>query len=109
MAMNQSCFALKAKTISNEIAFLYIQKSLRKLLGKANGAVFDALTSKDIKEETIYRLSADVETNIQQAIKPLFDEILAHQFENERLSLLRDSVLPRLMSGEIDVDSIEVD
>ena len=109
MAMNQSCFALKPKRIAPELAYLYVQKSLRKLLGKANGAVFDALTSKDIKEETINRLDGAVETEITRKVKPLFDLILDNQFANQRLNTLRNSLLPKLMSGEIDVDSIRLD
>ena len=108
MAMNQSCFALKGKKVSNYLVYLYVQKALRRLLGKANGAVFDALTSKDIKDEVIYRISDTAEKEIDAAIAPLFDLILANQFENERLRLTRDSLLPKLMSGEVDVNDVEV-
>ena len=109
MAMNQSCFALKPKKIAPELAYLYVQKSLRKLLGKPTGAVFDALTSKDIKEETINRLNDAVEIEITRRVTPLFNLILDNQFANQRLNTLRDSLLPKLMSGEIDVDSIQLD
>lgn len=39
--------------------------------------------------------------------KPLFDAILSNQKENIRLSMLRDTLLPKLMSGELDVSNID--
>lgn len=37
---------------------------------------------------------------------PLFDTILANKIETQALSLLRDALLPKLMSGEIEVDEV---
>lgn len=41
--------------------------------------------------------------DFQDKVKPFFDKIALIQKENSRLSLLRDTLLPRLMSGEIEV------
>lgn len=41
-------------------------------------------------------------------VSPYFKKIIQNQDANKRLSELRDSLLPKLMSGEIDVDSIEL-
>ena len=41
-------------------------------------------------------------------IKPLYEKIILNYKENEILSSLRDSLLPKLMSGEIDVSKIEL-
>ena len=40
--------------------------------------------------------------------KPLFETILLKQKENISLSTLRDALLPKLMSGEIDVSSLDI-
>lgn len=40
--------------------------------------------------------------------RPLFDTILSNQKENINLSELRDALLPKLMSGELDVSNIEL-
>ena len=40
--------------------------------------------------------------------KPLFEKILANQQENQRLATLRDTLLPKLMNGEIDVSEVEI-
>lgn len=40
--------------------------------------------------------------------RPLFDTILSNQKENINLSELRDTLLPKLMSGELDVSEIDL-
>ena len=39
---------------------------------------------------------------------PLIDQIYSYRAENKRLSLLRDTLLTKLMSGEIDVSDIQL-
>lgn len=41
-----------------------------------------------------------------QVAKFIFEKIRINQIENEKLTQLRDTLLPKLMSGEIDVDKI---
>lgn len=41
-------------------------------------------------------------------VTPMYDTISANLIENQTLAALRDTLLPRLMSGEIDVSSIEI-
>lgn len=40
--------------------------------------------------------------------EPMFQEILNNSIENLRLSTLRDFLLPKLMTGEIDVSSVQL-
>ena len=39
---------------------------------------------------------------------PMFQKVLDNGIENQRLSTLRDSLLPKLMSGEIDVSAVQL-
>ena len=41
-------------------------------------------------------------------VSPIFSMILANQQENERLVMLRDTLLPKLMTGELDVSDIDL-
>ena len=41
-------------------------------------------------------------------VSPLFELIGENIQENERLSALRDSLLPQLMSGELDVSALDI-
>lgn len=46
--------------------------------------------------------------NFDSLCNPLFDRILSNQKENIKLSELHDTLLPKLMSGELDVSNIEI-
>ena len=39
-------------------------------------------------------------------MQPIVDEIVSNMVENRKLALLRDALLPKLMSGEIDVSGV---
>ena len=44
----------------------------------------------------------------QGVVSPMFEQIKCNAIENDRLKQLRDSLLPKLMSGELDVSSIQL-
>ena len=50
----------------------------------------------------------DVLMNFSTITQPLFDQQELLEAENQRLAQLRDTLLPKLMSGEIDVSEVEV-
>ena len=101
MAMNQSNYAiLSNKGYSQYFAYLMTLSIVKKLKFKANGAVFDAITSKDFKEQIIIP-NFNVVNRFDSIIQPIFDSILNLGFQNLRLSNLRDTLLPKLMSGQI--------
>lgn len=68
---------------------------------KANGATFDAIVTRDFETETINILSEQDAKEFNQIVKPIFEKILTNQKENINLSNLRDTLLPKLMNGEI--------
>ena len=41
-------------------------------------------------------------------VTPLFEKIGANELENSTLANLRDTLLPKLMAGEIDLDSLNI-
>lgn len=106
MAMNQSCYALVGKNIPQLLVYFYTLKAVERLRHKASGAVFDAITTKDFQTEHIFELSeADTNSFIKIA-EPMYKSILNNSVENQRLVTLRDYLLPKLVSGEIDVSDI---
>ena len=66
-------------------------------------AAIPGINKKDV--ENIYIFSPDNESVIKfgEFAYPLFKQMLKNAIENSRLSLLRDTLLPRLMSGELAV------
>lgn len=41
-------------------------------------------------------------------LQPIYDLIIANRIENKKLAEIRDTLLPRLMSGELDVSDVEI-
>ena len=108
MAMNQSCYALVGKETHQLLVYFYTLKAVDRLKHKASGAVFDAITTRDFESEQIMKLSDDDAKAFLCIAEPMFQKVLNNCIENLRLSTLRDSLLPKLMSGEIDVSAIQL-
>lgn len=108
MAMNQSCYALVGKDTHQLLVYFYTLKAVDRLKHKASGAVFDAITTRDFESESIMKLSdADAKAFLDVAV-PMYQTILSNSSENLRLATLRDALLPKLMSGKIDVSDIQL-
>ena len=103
MAMNQSNYAIKAiDGYSQYYVFFLVKSVVERLIKKSNGAVFSAITSKDFDEEILIPSQKAVE-DFSNVIDGFFRRIFTIGTESSRLSLLRDTLLPRLMSGELEV------
>ena len=47
-------------------------------------------------------------TDFDKIVSPIFEKVLQNQKENLCLTSLRDNLLPKLMSGELDVSNIKL-
>ena len=108
MAMNQSCYALVGKDTHQLLVYFYTLEAVARLKHKASGAVFDAITTRDFESEIIMKLSDDDAKAFLDVAEPIYQAVLSNSIENLRLAALRDSLLPKLMSGGIDVSGIQL-
>lgn len=107
MAMNQSCFAFAGKGIPQSVVYQVIKGAVRSLKSKANGATFAAINTRDLKAETVPILDAKTIVEYDDWARSLHRAIRNNEEKTLQLTALRDTVLPKLMSGEIDVSKIE--
>ena len=108
MAMNQSCYALIGKGIHQLLVYFYTLKAIDRLKHKASGAVFDAIITKDFETEQVFKLSPNDTDTFIRIVEPMYQSILNNSIEKQRLIALRDSLLPKLMSGEIDISNLDL-
>lgn len=89
------------------VELLYLLFSLTNVKGIVTGAVQPKISQQNLKSLPV--IIPDVETlsKLNGIIQPMFAEILLSRHENERLCAIRDSLLSKLMSGEIDVSDID--
>ena len=88
--------------------YLYLRNFNFETLGSTSSIV-KAINSKIVKEIPIIIPNYDEIYNFNSIIKPIFETIKNNQLEIIRLTKLRDTLLPKLMSGEIDVSDINFD
>ena len=78
--------------------------------------IFDAQTGsaqphiypKNIDVLPVAELDGKVVVDYTMKVSPLFELMGKNIMENERLSVLRDTLLPKLMSGELDVSDLDI-
>lgn len=104
MAMNQTNYALLGKqNISQYYVYHITLQLVARLLKKANGAVFNAITTRDFTSEQIVIPPFSTIRQFSDVVKPIYENILLNDVQSNRLSALRDTLLPKLMAGEINV------
>ncbi|MDE5784863.1 MAG: restriction endonuclease subunit S [Prevotella sp.] len=104
MAMNQSCFALRS-TILDAPYYLYYatNNAVNKLKKMANGGVFDAIIIKTFDYTKSIMPPIEIVKSFDERIKPIMDLIQSIQHQSSLLTRQRDLLLPRLMSGKLEV------
>lgn len=104
MAMNQSCYALKAKDgISYTFLFFLAKELIHHLEVKSSGSVFNSIVSSDIEYTILAIPDSNLIENFAQVVEPVFDHIAKNTRENQQLTQLRDWLLPMLMNGQVTV------
>ena len=79
----------------------------KKLMGGTHGSAIPYIVMNDIAKFQV-PFNEPVFNKIAPICKAIIDKIQANEAENEKLSQLRDTLLPKLMSGEIDVSNVDI-
>ena len=108
MAMNQSCYGIRGKKgIADYFVYYVVRDQVGHLQRGGHGSVFNTVTRDTFK---IIKISMGKAQHTQQfgdCIKPFLDQILANNIQNSVLSKLRDTLLPKLLSGELRIPDAE--
>ena len=98
------------KHITPEYLLLYLRSQLgREAITKGTvGAVQQKLPIKNIQAIPIPLLSEKDKNTLLCTLDSIFAEISINVIQSAKLSSLRDTLLPRLMSGELDVSDIDL-
>lgn len=109
MSMNQSCYALIGK---NELSQLFLFSALNNAIGAfkgaANGGVFDAIVVDTFRYIPIVKPEENLIGCFDSFVKPIFEGVENLIKQNQLLKETRDILLPRLMTGMIDVEQLPV-
>ena len=92
------------KLMSAKYLYLY----LKQCDISGTGTTQQQLTVPDFRKTEILIPSKDVMDQFTKTVTPLFDTIWSNQEQNRKLASLRDILLPKLMSGELNVSDIQL-
>ena len=92
----------------NNYMYLSILNSINDLVLKQTGGAQQHINKNDVETHEIIVPSTELISQFDEIIRPLFDQISVNCFEINKLEQLRDTLLPKLMNGEIDLDNIEI-
>ncbi len=73
-----------------------------------DGTVFGSINRKTLKEFPVFLTNDDVIDLLESRLKPIDAMIRQNDDETRALERLRNTLLPKLMSGEIDVSEVEI-
>lgn len=96
------------ENIGTTYVYFLLKKLLPTIEGMASGSTFKEISGAGMKSVPTVMPDADTIQCFNTFCQPIFNEQEILEAENRRLSALRDSLLPKLMSGEIDVSTIDL-
>ncbi|MCO5274273.1 MAG: restriction endonuclease subunit S [Flavobacteriales bacterium] len=105
MAVNQGYIAINGNEgYSNRFIHLWLKANMETVKGHANGSTFQEISKSAFKTiEFIIPPKERVE-EFDQVVESLFDKVKSNQIQTQSLTKLRDTLLPKLMSGEVRVN-----
>jgi len=106
--LNQHLFKVTSKNYDKWFYYIWTCYHLDQFIAMAADK---ATTMGHIKREALANAevlipSAKDYTILGEILAPLYDQVINNRLESRKLALLRDTLLPRLMSGELAVDYI---
>ena len=114
IAKNEICTNQGFKSIVPQKAgtcfiYYFLRNNTSKIESMASGSTFKEASGGLIKLLKVIIPTKEILTNFEKAVQPLFDMQENNEDESIRLSVLRDTLLPKLMSGELSVEEVSFD
>lgn len=103
MAMNQSCFAFEAYNNCSPFVYHLARQLVAHLKNTSTGSVFNAFVASDLKNVFLLLGDSHVRRAYSELVQPMFDGIKAAVKTIDDLTGLRDSLLPLLMNGQVEM------
>lgn len=100
---NQGFKSLVPKKAGTCFLYCFLKYVTPEIENKSTGSTFKEASGSLMKSLKVIMPEQKVFEDFETIVSPLFARIESLEKESSRLSLLRDTLLPRLMSGELEV------
>ncbi len=107
MAMNQSCYGVIGKNnISDEYVYFQLKNAVQTLQQMGHGSVFNTITRDTFKNIKVPFCNEELTNSYSLLVKNYFSKILNNNYQNIALTALRDTLIPKLISGELSLEDL---
>jgi len=107
MAMNQTCYALTTKAGTPVALHCMLRREIDALVNAAHGSVFDTITTNTFARSKVVQPSQIALERFEELAAPLFERVVEGTSAAQTLATLRDTLLPRLISGQLRLPEAE--
>jgi type I restriction enzyme S subunit len=108
MAMNQTCYGLRSKVGTPFALYCNARHFIERLVQGGHGSIFDTITTSTFEATDVLLAPKEVLLAFDKQVTPLFQQVHANLHQSRTLATLRDTLLPKLLSGEWSVASLEL-
>lgn len=108
--LNQHLFKVTSGAYPSWFYYMWTKYHMRRFiaLAKDRATTMGHIKRSALAEAKVLIPPAAVMVELTARMQPLVDEMIARKIEARKLEELRDSLLPKLMSGEIDVSNVDI-
>ena len=108
--LNQHLFKVTSEKYNKWFCYLWTKYHLNKFIALASdmATTMGHIKRGELEKSKVIIPNKEDYQKINNIINPILNLIINNKIQNERLAQLRDTLLPKFMSGEIDVDRVEV-
>ena len=106
MAMNQTCYGLHSKVGAPFALYCNARHFIERLVQGGHGSIFDTITTSTFEATDVLLAPKEILLDYDKQVTPLFHQVHINLHESRTLANLRDTLLPKLLSGELSVASI---
>lgn len=103
ISINQGYIAIQGKLVSNLFMLFWLKQNMDAVKGRANGSTFQEISKSSFKEIETSVPEKGVLKLFDEIVNPIFDRIIANEIETRTITQIRDGLLPKLMTGKIEV------
>jgi len=108
VAINQGFIAMVCdQQLSNYYTLLWANYNLDDIKARANGTTFLEISKSSFRPMPVIVPTIEVMNQFKETVEPIFMRITNNEKESRTLAAIRDTLLPKLLSGEIRVKNAE--
>jgi restriction endonuclease S subunit len=107
MAMNQSCYGLRGKADDSYFTYFSTYRLVESLKQRSHGSVFDTITTETMKGVFVVYPDKAVVQALETLLLPIMNRMKNNLEQAQTLTTLRDTLLPRLISGQLRLPDAE--